>query len=187
MGDHDPTISSSPATTTPTVSAKFREAATALATELELDVDLVINRVLEKKLVSTASDKAAAALTKVPDAKFAEAFSEKSEAEVAMATEAMREALNPEGEFAASMALPPDPELRADLCAPTWSLTPSGILIESKDDIRTRLGRSTDKGDAAVMSLSEGNAAVKRMASSSAARPTRANMGFEAQKRMYRR
>lgn len=95
MGDHDPTISSSPSTTTATVSAKFREAATALATELELDVDLVIKRVLEKKLVSTASDKAAAALTKVPDAKFAEAFSEKSEAEVAMATEAMRAALNP--------------------------------------------------------------------------------------------
>lgn len=99
----------------------------------------------------------------------------------------MREALNPEGQFAETIALPPDPELRADLCAPTWSLTLSGILIESKDDIRKRLGRSTDKGDAAVMCLSEGAAAVKRRAGAVMNRPTRANMGFAAQKQMYRR
>lgn len=99
----------------------------------------------------------------------------------------MREALNPEMEFAAQVALPPDPELRADLCAPTWELTPSGILIESKEDIRKRLGRSTDKGDAACMCLSEGNNAVKKRMKGAVDRPTRANTGFAAQKNMYRR
>jgi len=59
------------------------------------------------------------------------------------------------------VALPPDPELRADLCAPMWTLTPRGILIESKEDrvtetgvkvsgIKSRLGRSPDKGEAVV-------------------------------------
>jgi hypothetical protein len=59
------------------------------------------------------------------------------------------------------VALPPDPELRADLCAPLWKLTPRGIQIESKEDritesgikesgIKSRLGRSPDKGEAVV-------------------------------------
>lgn len=60
-----------------------------------------------------------------------------------------REALDPNhGE---GLALPPDPELAADLCAPTWSLSTSGILIESKEEIIERLGRSPDSGDAAVL------------------------------------
>jgi hypothetical protein len=74
----------------------------------------------------------------------------------------VREMLNPEGEDAERMALPPDPELRADLCAPTWELTKGGILVESKDDIRKRLGRSTNKGDAVVLCLSQGDAAIAR-------------------------
>ncbi len=41
-------------------------------------------------------------------------------------------------------------------------MTARGILIESKDEIRKRLGRSPGKGDAAVMCLSEGNAAVRK-------------------------
>jgi len=62
---------------------------------------------------------------------------------------AMREALDPEtGE---DLALPPDPILAADLCAPRWKLTASGIQIESKDDIIKRLGRSPDDGDACVL------------------------------------
>jgi AAA domain len=62
--------------------------------------------------------------------------------------------------------LPPDPELRADLCAPTWKLGARGILLESKDgssgfgNLRQRLGRSPGKGDAVVMAWSEGNAAA---------------------------
>src|SRR3954454_5375874 len=47
-----------------------------------------------------------------------------------------REALDPDQPDGATISLPPDPELRADLCTPTWKLTPRGILLESKDDIR---------------------------------------------------
>jgi hypothetical protein len=60
-----------------------------------------------------------------------------------------REALEPvKGE---NLALPPDSELKADLCAPRWKLTASGILIESKDEIKKRIGRSPDKGDAVIL------------------------------------
>ncbi len=61
----------------------------------------------------------------------------------------LREALDPD--HGDNLALPPDPELLADLCAPRWSLTTGGILIESKDDIVERLGRSPDCGDALAL------------------------------------
>lgn len=75
---------------------------------------------------------------------------------------AMREALDPE--TGDNLALPPDSELRADLAAPTWEPTPRGVKVESKEDIRERLGRSTDKGDAVVMALPQAKekAAEKR-------------------------
>lgn len=73
-----------------------------------------------------------------------------------------REALDPDQEGGSCIALPPDPELRADLAAPTFDVKARGILIESKDDLRERLGRSPGKGDAVVMCLSEGNAAARR-------------------------
>jgi hypothetical protein len=73
-----------------------------------------------------------------------------------------REELNPDREGGAEIALPDDPELLADLTAPTFEVRTSGILIESKDEIRKRLGRSTNKGDAVVMCLAPGNKAVER-------------------------
>ncbi len=59
------------------------------------------------------------------------------------------------------VALPPDQELKADLCAPLWMATPGGILIEPKDDrigahgvkiagLKRRLGRRPDKGESVV-------------------------------------
>lgn len=63
----------------------------------------------------------------------------------------MREALDPMNPD--PIALPDDAELLADLAAPTWQLTPSGIAVESKDDIVKRLKRSPDKGDAAIYAL----------------------------------
>jgi len=63
----------------------------------------------------------------------------------------MREALDPiNGD---DMALPPDSQLMSDLVAPMWRLTPQGVQIESKEDIKKRLGRSPDKGDAVVIAL----------------------------------
>lgn len=60
-----------------------------------------------------------------------------------------REALDPNsGE---NLALPPDPELLADLTAPRWANTAAGIRIESKDEIVKRLKRSPDRGDAVVL------------------------------------
>jgi len=63
----------------------------------------------------------------------------------------MREALDPD--TGDNLALFPDPELKADLAAPTWSPTPRGIKIEMKEEVEDRLGRPVDKGDAVIMAL----------------------------------
>lgn len=60
----------------------------------------------------------------------------------------LREGLDPAN--MPTLALPPDPALKAELTAPTWLLRRDLILVESKDDIRERLGRSTDRADAVV-------------------------------------
>lgn len=59
-----------------------------------------------------------------------------------------REALDPK--TGANLALPDDRELLADLCAPRWSLSARGILVEAKEDIIERIGRSPDKGDSCI-------------------------------------
>lgn len=63
----------------------------------------------------------------------------------------MREALDPMNPQAIS--LPPDNKLRADLVSPKWELRPGGILIEDKEQVKKRIGRSPDRGDAACMAL----------------------------------
>lgn len=66
----------------------------------------------------------------------------------------LRELLEPDSD--ADIALPDDDELIGDLVAPRWKVTSGGkIQIESKDEIRKRLGRSPDVGDAVVMALWE--------------------------------
>lgn len=61
----------------------------------------------------------------------------------------LREALDPDS--GADLALPDDRELLADLAAPTYSVTTAGVLVEPKEDIIERLGRSPDCGDALVL------------------------------------
>jgi hypothetical protein len=61
----------------------------------------------------------------------------------------LREALDPN--TGDNLALPPDPELLADLCAPKWEMRVSGVQVESKEDVAKRFGRSTDCGDAVVL------------------------------------
>ncbi len=62
---------------------------------------------------------------------------------------AMREILETE-----PVALPPDDLLTGDLTAPTWRVVSGGkIQVESKDEIRKRIGRSTDDGDAVIQSF----------------------------------
>lgn len=93
----------------------------------------------------------------------------------------MREALDPETGM--QLALPPSRSLKADLCAPRWQLTARGIQVEGKaterkdgfGDIKQRLGRSPDEGDAVVMALKDGkiNSMVKRRSG-----PNRANSKY---------
>ena len=62
----------------------------------------------------------------------------------------LREQLDPA--YGGELALPHDDQLIGDLTAPTWRVTSGGrIQIESKDDVKKRLGRSTDAADAVVM------------------------------------
>lgn len=72
----------------------------------------------------------------------------------------MREALDPSQPGGATVALPPSSTLKADLCAPTYSVKGHGsdavIVAESKDSVKERLGRSTDEGDAVIMSWYKG-------------------------------
>lgn len=92
-----------------------------------------------------------------------------------------REALDPDQEGGSVVALPPDPELRSDLAAPTFKPDMLKIQIESKDDIRKRIGRSPGKGDAVVMALSEGTRAVRRMGASG--QSLKVNLGHTNAKR----
>lgn len=70
----------------------------------------------------------------------------------------LREALDPTNPN--PIALPPDPELLADLTAVRYKVVTLGrvaaIQMLSKDDIRKALGRSPDKGDAVAMTFVQG-------------------------------
>lgn len=76
-----------------------------------------------------------------------------------------REALDPSQPGGSRIALPPDNQLFNDLTAPTYSIQTNGIKVESKQDIKKRLGRSPDSGDAVVMAWCQGTkgAAVDQM------------------------
>jgi hypothetical protein len=94
----------------------------------------------------------------------------------------LREALDPE--LGKNLALPPDPMLAADLTSMRWKLVGTGILIESKDEIRKRLGRSPDRGDALAMAWATGAdrdpsyVPVGKL-------QTVANVGYASHKRRY--
>ncbi|WP_375408520.1 terminase [uncultured Methylobacterium sp.] len=102
----------------------------------------------------------------------------------AMAHWRLREALNPDQEGGSIVALPPGNEIKADLAAVRWKLTQKGILMQSKDEIRERIGRSPGKGDVVVMLFSEGDRAAKRAkARRGSGRQSTANMGHQAVRR----
>lgn len=62
-----------------------------------------------------------------------------------------REALDPANNT--GIALPPDPRLKADLCAPKWSIQGASLRVESRDDIVKRIGRSPDWASAYILAL----------------------------------
>ncbi len=100
-----------------------------------------------------------------------------------------REALDPDQEGGSEVALPPDPELRADLAAPTYTVEQRGIKVEAKDKLRLRLGRSPDKGDAVVMCWASQDMLVRRAQRQAlgANRPRWANVGYEEIKKRFKR
>ena len=61
------------------------------------------------------------------------------------------------------------------------------VQIESKIDVKKRLGRSPDKADAVVMAFAPGDVGARRMktygSSGGNERPTRANIGYSDIKR----
>lgn len=60
-----------------------------------------------------------------------------------------REALDPNsGE---DIALPPSRQLRVDLCAPRYQIRAGKIVVEGKEDVKKRIGRSTDYADAHLL------------------------------------
>lgn len=61
----------------------------------------------------------------------------------------MRDALDPtDGD---DIALPSGNEIVADLCSARYKLTTSGVLVEEKEEIKKRLGRSPDKGESILL------------------------------------
>lgn len=103
-----------------------------------------------------------------------------------------REALDPDQPGGSPVALPDDPALRADLAASHWKMTTRGILIESKEDIKKRIGRSPDRGDAVVMCWDSGQSTMRdairsRSSSNHRDRPKFANLGYGDVKAKNRR
>jgi len=65
----------------------------------------------------------------------------------------MREALDPSNNR--GLALPPEKQLLADLCAPVWYLKGACVCVESREDIIKRIGRSPDWASAYILALME--------------------------------
>lgn len=97
-----------------------------------------------------------------------------------------REALDPEQEGGSIIALDPgDSELESDLASFRWEPVRIqdrlGIKVEKKDDIKKRLGRSPDRGEAVIMCLAPGDQAILR--DFKRAKPLVAKLGYANTKR----
>lgn len=65
----------------------------------------------------------------------------------------MREALDPANDT--GIALPPDDQLRRELCTPKWTVSGFTVKVEGREDIIERLGKSPDMATAYVQALIE--------------------------------
>ena len=64
----------------------------------------------------------------------------------------MREMLDPA--YGEHVALPPDDDLTGELTAPHWRMLSGGkVVIEAKEEVKARLGRSADKADAVIQAF----------------------------------
>lgn len=73
----------------------------------------------------------------------------------------MRERLDPAN--GATVCLPPSRSLMIDLTAPRWKLTPSGIQVEKKDEVKKRINRSPDEGDSCIYAFHQTYSAIDAM------------------------
>ena len=74
-----------------------------------------------------------------------------------------REMLDPNSGM--PIELPPDPQLKADLCAPTYKIMEGNVIqVEKKEDIKKRIGRSPDRGDAVIYASYNSNLQRVRLA-----------------------
>jgi hypothetical protein len=106
----------------------------------------VVDRLREQKIATVAFNASGGSKAKDSTREFG--FSNKR----SEAWWTLRQALDPSGD--PDICLPDDEMLLGDLSAPQWSVTSAGrIQVESKDEIRKRLGRSTDDGDAVVQAF----------------------------------
>lgn len=101
-----------------------------------------------------------------------------------------REALEPG--LGVPVMLPPDPELRADLAAMTWTLTKEGIAVIEKKLLTKTLGRSPDKGDCVVNAWSYGEPAIEtdwriRTMTRPSGQAPKVNLGYAGAKARRRR
>lgn len=71
-----------------------------------------------------------------------------------------REALSPDSEE--DICLPPDPRLLSQLVTPRYKVVGQNIIIEDKDEIKKRIGASTDDSDAVVQVWSRRHASLRR-------------------------
>jgi hypothetical protein len=94
-----------------------------------------------------------------------------------------REALDPA--LGADLQLPPDPELAAELAMPRRVPDRNALLIESKQQVIQRLGRSPDKADAVVMAWAYGDERAAQRFSREKLQ-TAANVGYPSAKRWRR-
>ena len=94
----------------------------------------------------------------------------------------LRERLDPMNED--SILLPPDDDLTDDLTAPRYEYTSSGALkVEAKEEIRKRLERSPDVGDAVVLAFWEPHP-NRRTARDQPGKESRWGMGKKSDRRM---
>lgn len=63
----------------------------------------------------------------------------------------LREAFDPANNT--GIAVPPEPEILAELCAPKWKLSGAKIQVEGRDDIIKRVGHSPDRFSAYCLAL----------------------------------
>lgn len=75
-----------------------------------------------------------------------------------------REALDPAN--GRKIALPPDRQLKAELCMPRYELRGGKLFVESRDDIIKRIKRSPDLATAVILALIPTNSSIARGGSS---------------------